>query len=98
MACPQIHKARRASNNNSRRCWRPAEAVTRGTGLPPTPFLAPEGRNNGNKNAGFEPSDHFARISKMVPPGSGAIREVDCVLIHNWYDVPILFGSVFALC
>jgi len=28
------------------------------------------------KNAGFEPSDHFARLRKMVPVGSGAKREV----------------------
>ena len=29
------------------------------------------------ENAGFEPGDHFARLRKMVPVGSGAKREVE---------------------
>ena len=36
------------------------------------------------KNSGFEPTDHFADVSKMVEVGSGAQREVDDIMFTRY--------------
>lgn len=36
------------------------------------------------KNAGFEPSDHFLDITKMVPLGSGAARQIDDIALTRY--------------
>ena len=36
------------------------------------------------KNAGFEPSDHFLDITKMIPLGKGAEREVDDIALTRY--------------
>ncbi len=36
------------------------------------------------QNAGYNPSDHFAEISKMVPLGSGAEREVGDYMLTRY--------------
>ena len=58
------------------------------------------------RNAGYNPGDHFAEVSKMVPLGSGAEREVSdymltryaCYLIAQNGDstkVPIAFAQTY---
>jgi DNA-damage-inducible protein D len=36
------------------------------------------------KNAGFEPSDHFLDVRKMVPLGSGAVRQIEDVALTRY--------------
>jgi DNA-damage-inducible protein D len=36
------------------------------------------------KNAGFEPSDHFLDVRKMVPLGSGAERQIDDIALTRY--------------
>lgn len=36
------------------------------------------------KNSGFEPSDHFADVSKMVALGSGAAREIEDYMLSRY--------------
>lgn len=58
------------------------------------------------ENAGYDPGDHFVRVGKMVPLGSGAQREVDdyaltryaCYLIAQNGDPakePIAFAQTY---
>ena len=36
------------------------------------------------QKAGYEPEDHFARVRKMVPVGSGAERKIDDVALTRY--------------
>lgn len=41
-----------------------------------------------NREAGSDPKDHFAHISKMVVLGSGAKREIDDIVLTRKESMP----------